>query len=275
MEIMLRRLRLFLLVLFGVLALGTLGFSYLEGLSLLDSLYFSVVTVATVGYGDLHPVTGPGKLLAIILIITGVGTFLGVIANGTELLMERRQEKARRERLNMLISLFFSEIGGRLLTLIARADDNTGGCKSAFAIAPGWSAKDFVKSHKSLKTLAFNVNPERLDIKEVRALMDEKGGLMISLLSNPNLLEHESFTELLRSIFHLRDELMNRVTLAELALPDLEHLAGDAIRIYKPLTAQWLDHTQYLQRSYPYLFSLAVRMNPFAFGAEDCASFKQ
>jgi hypothetical protein len=274
MEILFHRLRLFALILFGVLALGAFGFSTVEEMSFLDGLYLSVVTVATVGYGDLHPITGPGKLLAVVLIITGVGTFLSVVANGTELLMERRHEQARRERLNMLISLFFSEIGGRLLTLIARADGNAGGCKSAFGIDQSWTPNHYSAAHKSLKTLKFKTSHETIELQEMRTLLEEKGGLLISLFSNPNLLEHEEFTELLRSIFHLRDELMNRNTLTGLSRTDLEHLAGDAMRVYKPLTAQWLDHVRYLQRSYPYLYSLAVRMNPFAFCAEDCASFK-
>ena len=46
--------------------------------------------MATVGYGDIHPVTASGKLLAILIIITGVGTFLGVIANTTELMLNRK-----------------------------------------------------------------------------------------------------------------------------------------------------------------------------------------
>jgi voltage-gated potassium channel len=274
MEILFRRLRLFALILFAVLTLGAFGFSMLEEMSFLDGLYFSVVTVATVGYGDLHPVTGPGKLLAVILIITGVGTFLGVVANGTELLMERRQEESRRERLNILISLFFSEVGTKLLTLIAGADDNTDSCTDAFNIDQRWTPKHYTSAHKSLETLNFNLVAENLELREIKKVLEDNANLLISLLSNPNLLEHEKFTELLRSVFHLRDELMNRESVTVLDPPDLEHLAGDAMRIYKPLTAQWLEHTRYLQSSFPYLFSLAVRMNPFNFGGKDCAKIE-
>ena len=56
-----------------LLAVGTIVYSILEGWSLLDSLYFSVVTLATVGYGDLHPTTDIAKIFTIGYILTGIG----------------------------------------------------------------------------------------------------------------------------------------------------------------------------------------------------------
>lgn len=78
------RLRLYLALLVVVVALGITGFMRVEGLSFVDALYFNLVTIATVGYGDIHPVSQAGKIFAIGLIITGVGVFLGVVANATE-----------------------------------------------------------------------------------------------------------------------------------------------------------------------------------------------
>ena len=82
-------------------------------------------------------------------------------------------------------------------------------------------------------------------------------------LENQNLVEHESFTELLRALFHLRDELFARGDLFSLPDTDIEHLANDARRVYIVLGEQWIDHMRYLKRHYPYLFSLALRTNPF------------
>lgn len=44
---------------------------------------------------------------------------------------------------------------------------------------------------------------------------------------------------------------------------DLQHLAGDIKRAYIRLAGEWLDYMKYLKDNYPYLFSLAMRMNPF------------
>jgi len=58
------RLRISFLVFLGVLVLGTVGFVVVEGKSFFDALYFVIVTMATVGYGDIHPVTISGKAVA-------------------------------------------------------------------------------------------------------------------------------------------------------------------------------------------------------------------
>jgi hypothetical protein len=82
-------------------------------------------------------------------------------------------------------------------------------------------------------------------------------------LENPTLLEHESFTELLRSVFHLTEELANREALTQLPDTDYQHLAGDIKRAYILLVHQWFDYMKHLKDNYPYLFSLAMRANPF------------
>ena len=85
---------------------------------------------------------------------------------------------------------------------------------------------------------------------------------MLSLLENPNLLEHESFTDLLLAIFHLSEELVARDTLDGLPQSDYEHLAGDIKRAYTLLIREWLAYMMHLKDNYPYLFSLVIRANP-------------
>jgi hypothetical protein len=90
-----------------------------------------------------------------------------------------------------------------------------------------------------------------------------KKQFLLSLLGNPNLLEHEAFTELLWAVFHLAEELGNRRDVSSLPQSDYDHLIGDIKRVYVLLGAEWLSYMRHLQENYPYLFSLAVRTNPF------------
>jgi len=62
-----------------ILLLGTITYHYLEGWSWLDSLYFSIITLTTIGYGDFSPQTTPGKLFTILYILIGIGIILGFI----------------------------------------------------------------------------------------------------------------------------------------------------------------------------------------------------
>lgn len=68
------RLKIILTAFFGLLALGTFGFMALEDLSPLDAFYMTIVTVATVGYGDIVPKTTAGRIFTMALIVLGVGT---------------------------------------------------------------------------------------------------------------------------------------------------------------------------------------------------------
>ena len=64
--------------------LGTLVYRWLEGWSLVDSLYFSVVTLATVGFGDLHPTTVAAKLFTVLYILFGLGILAAFITELTK-----------------------------------------------------------------------------------------------------------------------------------------------------------------------------------------------
>lgn len=62
-----------------ILALGTVVYHILEGWSWVDSLYFSVITLTTIGYGDFSPTTDGGKIFTIFYIIIGLGMILSFI----------------------------------------------------------------------------------------------------------------------------------------------------------------------------------------------------
>ena len=102
------RFRLYLGFFTTLLILGVLGFMVFENLSLVDSIYFSIVTMATVGYGDIHPQSAIGKILALILIVGGVGTFLGLVASITDIFLKRREDTFRRQKINMVTGLFLN-----------------------------------------------------------------------------------------------------------------------------------------------------------------------
>src|SRR5665648_559528 len=101
------------------------------------------------------------------------------------------------------------------------------------------------------------------ELENIRNFLKEKRQFLLNLLENPNLLEHESFTNLLWAVFHLTEELTLRRSLKELPEADYQHLAGDIKRAYHLLIVEWLYYMKHLKANYPYLFSLAVRTNPF------------
>lgn len=83
----------------GILALGTWFYSRVEHWRLLDSLYFTITTLATVGYGDFYPKTDAGKIFTIFYIIIGIGLLSGFIillAERSGLIRRSHAEKLNR-----------------------------------------------------------------------------------------------------------------------------------------------------------------------------------
>lgn len=255
------RLALGLFVLFY--CLGVAGNVFLENLSLLDAAYFTLVTVTTVGYGDIHPTTPLGKLLAMSLILSGVTAFTAALAYVTEDLRTRHERQERLSRLNMVIGSFLSEVGSTLLARFTAWDPNIEKPRALLAEMSGLSEPRIRDIRAALKDYPFEVRPTAEDLGELREFLNAKTGFLLRVLENPNLGEHEAFTDLIWAVFHARDELAARGDLRDLPDTDLAHLRGDMKRAYALLVTQWLAYMRHLKTDYPYLFSLAVRTNPF------------
>ncbi len=75
-----------------ILIIGTLSYHYLEGWNYVDSLYFSVITLTTVGYGDFSPQTTGGKLFTIFYIFIGLGMILSFLQTLFDHFNEERKQ---------------------------------------------------------------------------------------------------------------------------------------------------------------------------------------
>lgn len=80
------------------LGAGTYFYHRVEGWSWLDSLYFSVITLATVGYGDFTPKTDLGKVFTIFYIFIGLGIIVGFVTPIGEYIVEHRLEKVEKRK---------------------------------------------------------------------------------------------------------------------------------------------------------------------------------
>jgi hypothetical protein len=178
-------------------------------------------------------------------------------------LLSEREKRSRLEKLNMVIGTFFSEVGSGLLTYFSDFDPGLEEIRSKLIVKDEWTAADFDAVEWELRNYKYSVKIDQVDLEHVRDFLVGRRELLIRLLENPTLLEHESFTSLLRAVFHLTEELESRPDMGTLPKSDLAHLAGDIKRVYLLIVSEWLDYMQYLKNNYPYLFSLAMRTNPF------------
>jgi hypothetical protein len=178
-------------------------------------------------------------------------------------LLAYREKRAILKKLNMVIGVFFSEVGTQLLKKSSEFDIELSDIARQLVVTKDWSDKEFVKARKIMHSHESRINSKKSSLVEIKEFLVSKRTFLLNLLESPNLLEHESFTELLWAVFHLTDELAHREDLSKLPETDYQHLSGDIKRAYQQLILQWLDYMKYLKEDYPYLFSLAMRTNPF------------
>lgn len=178
-------------------------------------------------------------------------------------LLRKREHRVMIEKLGMVIGVFFSTIGTRLLAYLSGFDPELSKIKKRLIINEQWERREFQALYSFLKRRVYRLNGEKINFPYLRELLKGKMDFMTRLLENPVLLEHEPFTELLRAVFHLTEELDLRGDMTGLRDTDREHLAGDVRRVYSLLVYRWAEHMKYLKNNYPYLFSLAMRTNPF------------
>ena len=178
-------------------------------------------------------------------------------------LLSVREKRSMLKKLNMVIGAFFSEVGTRLLKSFYDFDVGAETKRKYLIVKKEWSAKDFSQALKHLKNYDYRVNSKTGNLEDLKGFLIGKRDFLLGLLENPNLLEHESFTELLWAVFHLTEELACREDVKRLIDTDYDHISVDIKRAYVSLISEWIAYMRHLQADYPYLFSLAIRTNPF------------
>jgi voltage-gated potassium channel len=128
----LHRLQLGLFFLFLLIASGTLFYRFVERMGWIDALYMTVITVATVGFGETAPLSQGGRLFTILLIVLGVGVGAWAAGSAIEVMLgqtywltvERRNMKQRIDNLrDHFIVCGYGRLGTRIVRdLMARGE---------------------------------------------------------------------------------------------------------------------------------------------------------
>ena len=207
-----------------------------------------------------------GDLNHIVLTATGELAFVFIEVLLVTLVIEevirRRELASKLGKLNMVIGAFYSEVGLTIIRSINKMQCESDIICIQFQIGKDWTHEDFIATVQKLKERHGEIKVDPVGLKGLKQHLVQRRDFLLRLMENPNLLEHERFTELLLAVFHLVDELILRQDFETLPATDLAHLGGDVQRAYNQIIVEWVIYLEYLQKSYPYLFSLAIRDNP-------------
>lgn len=231
-----------------------------------ERIVWILLIVSLALYGIDYLIFGKGEEIGFGFL--GNLAFLPIYVLFVTLVVERvlksREQAVIKQKLNMVIGAFFSEIGNRLLRDFFGFIQNAEELACHLRFTTQWAATDFVKAADLLQAKKIRADSKLGDLAALKSFLVEKRGFMLGLLENPNLLEHDEFTDLLWAVFHLIEELEARRSLDQLPRSDMNHLSTDIERAYSHLVREWIMYLRHLQQDYPYLYSLAVRTNPMS-----------
>ncbi len=90
--------RSLVIIMVAILLSGTAFYSFVEKWSIIDSIYFCVMTISTIGYGDLAPTTQLSKIFTIVMALSGIGVFVGIVTKLAQGLAQSNIEKKHKNR---------------------------------------------------------------------------------------------------------------------------------------------------------------------------------
>lgn len=177
--------------------------------------------------------------------------------------IDDKTKNEKLKKLNVVIGVFFSEVGLEIIKIFTNKDKNLHILQNSLLIQTDWTNKNFKSSAKLIKDFHYNVDIERSCLNDMNVFLISKRNFLLKILENPILIEHETFTDLMMALFHLEEELSRREDILSLDENDYEHLVLDLVRVYKLLFYEWLMYMNHLREEYPFLYSFAIRTNPF------------
>ena len=227
-------------------------------------MLFTLAAVSIILYGIDYLLLGSAKDLSIWFLgnLAFLPVYVIIVTLMIEQIMRERERQAIMRKLNMVIGVFFSEVGNRLLRELSAYVVMSEELRRRLVVTGQWREQDFQSALDYLKSNDPSIDCGGCEKQQLKDYIITKRSFLVGLLENQNLLEHEQFTDLLWSVLHLLEELEARQSFENMPKSDIDHINGDIKRAFGYLSREWVFYMKHLKDDYPYLFSLAVRLNP-------------
>jgi hypothetical protein len=184
-----------------------------------------------------------------------------------------REERKKTKKINVIISSFFTEVGTQLLEEMAAFNRNF---PDICTIVRANELKKIseIQTRKAVKDFKYDLYADPQKLVRLREVFADKKTFLLSMLENSNLLEHDSFTDMLWAVFHVGDELQTRsdngrTDFSQQTKADIDHLSNDLNRAFSAMVVEWINYFRYLHNEYPFLYELAKKKSPFRLASKE------
>ena len=171
-------------------------------------------------------------------------------------LVEEREKKERLEKTKMLTSSFFTGIGAFLIREILQMTDADGLVYEVVKNGAEQSGR-VGEVQKQLQSVKLNVHMDAAGYTKIQQIIRSNQTNILVIASNPLIIEHECFSEMLWGVFHLMDEFRLRGSWDDLSEQDIEHFNQDFEKVLRLLLMNWAGNVRYLKETYPAFYAAA------------------
>lgn len=180
--------------------------------------------------------------------------FVTIIINRLINMMETRKKI---KKINVIISTFFIEAGTSIMKAMSEFNQNNDElCE--IILKDEFTKKNSILIKKRAKEFQFDIYADPQKLEKLASNLNQYREFTLNMLGNDNLLEHDSFTDMLWAVFHVVDELQVRKNFTNLEKSDIEHLSFDIFRAYSSMVSEWINYMSYLHEEYPFLYNTAI-----------------
>jgi len=223
-----------------------------------------IITSASIYYTQLFFFHRPGETYFYMMQdLAFVPVQVLIVTIFLDRLLKRHEKKILTKKIFVGIGIFFSETGNNLLKLLFDITVNREILTPIFSIKPVWDEADFRTAGQKAAQLSIELKHETDVLVEMKNFLNTNRRFILGMMENANLAEHDRFTDMLLALSHLSDELRMRDDLASLPASDFKHISKDISRVYNSILVLWLSYLFHIKSEYPFLYSLAIRSNPF------------
>ena len=141
-------------------------------------------------------------------------------------LLTEWEKRSHLKKLNMVIEVFFSEFGKHLLVYLSNFDNNLNMIHDLIIDKDGTCRMDFKAAFKAMRSYKADIDMDKVHLHKLSKFLTDRRQFLVNLLQNPNLLEHQTFTETIMAVFHIAEELAAR-DLKNLSKEDIAHTKTD------------------------------------------------
>ena len=174
--------------------------------------------------------------------------------------IDAREKKDRLEKTRMLTSSFFTEIGASLLQEMMRMTEAN---DFIYGVVSGAHSAEMDENQtiEQIKSMHICLHLDQPGYEQTRQIISSNKTNILILASNPLVIEHESFTDVLWGIFHLIDEFRLRGEWSDLTAQDKAHFEDDFAKVLRLLLLNWISDVHYLQETFPDFYAKVLLLS--------------